>query len=73
MPGIENKYFRLQAHAPNVHFMTFAPAGVEAGVEAGVNAGGAVELQELDEDAWHPHIYDMHDRRCRTSGGPPTR
>jgi len=19
------------------------------------------ELQELDEDAWHPHIYDMHD------------
>jgi 2-keto-4-pentenoate hydratase/2-oxohepta-3-ene-1,7-dioic acid hydratase in catechol pathway len=24
MPGIENKYFRLHAHAPNVHFMTFA-------------------------------------------------
>ena len=19
------------------------------------------ELQELDEDAWHPHVYDMHD------------
>jgi 2-keto-4-pentenoate hydratase/2-oxohepta-3-ene-1,7-dioic acid hydratase in catechol pathway len=24
MPGIENKYFRLQPRAPNVHFMTFA-------------------------------------------------
>jgi hypothetical protein len=19
------------------------------------------ELAELDEDAWHPHVYDMHD------------
>jgi len=39
MPGIENKYFLLSAHAPNVHFMTFAPAGVEPGVEAGFALG----------------------------------
>jgi 2-keto-4-pentenoate hydratase/2-oxohepta-3-ene-1,7-dioic acid hydratase in catechol pathway len=39
MPGIENKYFLLSAHAPNVHFMTFAPTGVEPGVEAGFALG----------------------------------
>ena len=36
MPGIENKYFRLEARAPNVHFMTFAPMGVETGFALGV-------------------------------------
>jgi 2-keto-4-pentenoate hydratase/2-oxohepta-3-ene-1,7-dioic acid hydratase in catechol pathway len=41
MPGIENKYFRLHPHAPNVPFMTFAPIGVEAGIEAGVETGVA--------------------------------
>jgi 2-keto-4-pentenoate hydratase/2-oxohepta-3-ene-1,7-dioic acid hydratase in catechol pathway len=39
MPGIENKYFLLQAHAPNVHFMTFAPTGVEPGAEPGAGPG----------------------------------
>ncbi len=39
MPGIENKYFLLSAHAPNVHFMTFAPTGVATGVEAGFALG----------------------------------
>jgi 2-keto-4-pentenoate hydratase/2-oxohepta-3-ene-1,7-dioic acid hydratase in catechol pathway len=39
MPGIANKYFRLQARAPNVHFMTFAPTGVATGVEAGFALG----------------------------------
>ena len=39
MPGIENKYFLLSAHAPNVHFMTFAPTGVGPGVEAGFALG----------------------------------
>jgi 2-keto-4-pentenoate hydratase/2-oxohepta-3-ene-1,7-dioic acid hydratase in catechol pathway len=39
MPGIENKYFRLLAHAPNVHFMTFAPTGAEAGVGDGFALG----------------------------------
>jgi 2-keto-4-pentenoate hydratase/2-oxohepta-3-ene-1,7-dioic acid hydratase in catechol pathway len=42
MPGIENKYFRLQAHAPNVHFMTFAPTGVGPGVEPGAAPDAAV-------------------------------
>jgi 2-keto-4-pentenoate hydratase/2-oxohepta-3-ene-1,7-dioic acid hydratase in catechol pathway len=50
MPGIENKYFLLRAHAPNVHFMTFAPTGDEAAdaaadeaaVEAHVAAGFAL-------------------------------
>jgi 2-keto-4-pentenoate hydratase/2-oxohepta-3-ene-1,7-dioic acid hydratase in catechol pathway len=41
MPGIENKYFLLPARAPNVHFMTFAPTGVDAGVEPVGAAGGA--------------------------------
>ena len=36
MPGIENKYFLLRAHAPNVHFMTFAPTGVGSGFALGV-------------------------------------
>lgn len=42
MPGIENKYFLLRAHAPNVHFMTFAPTGVEPGVEPGAAVGFAL-------------------------------
>jgi hypothetical protein len=36
MPGIENKYFLLRADAPNVHFMTFAPTGVDAAYALGV-------------------------------------
>jgi 2-keto-4-pentenoate hydratase/2-oxohepta-3-ene-1,7-dioic acid hydratase in catechol pathway len=39
MPGIVNKYFLLSPHAPNVHFMTFAPTGVQAGVQAGFALG----------------------------------
>jgi catechol 2,3-dioxygenase-like lactoylglutathione lyase family enzyme len=27
------------------------------------------ELQELDEDAWHPHIYDMHDPSVQDQWG----
>ena len=27
------------------------------------------ELQELDEDAWHPHIYDMHDEMVQDQWG----
>jgi catechol 2,3-dioxygenase-like lactoylglutathione lyase family enzyme len=27
------------------------------------------ELQELDEDAWHPHIYDMHDPTVQDQWG----
>jgi catechol 2,3-dioxygenase-like lactoylglutathione lyase family enzyme len=27
------------------------------------------ELQELDEDAWHPHIYDMHDETVQDQWG----
>ena len=32
------------------------------------------ELAELDEDAWHPHVYDMHDASVQDrSGAPRTR
>jgi catechol 2,3-dioxygenase-like lactoylglutathione lyase family enzyme len=27
------------------------------------------ELQELDEDAWHPHVYDMHDPSVQDQWG----
>jgi catechol 2,3-dioxygenase-like lactoylglutathione lyase family enzyme len=27
------------------------------------------ELRELDEDAWHPHIYDMHDESVQDQWG----
>ncbi len=27
------------------------------------------ELEELDEDAWHPHIYDMHDPNVQDQWG----
>jgi len=27
------------------------------------------ELQELDEDTWHPHIYDMHDEMVQDQWG----
>jgi catechol 2,3-dioxygenase-like lactoylglutathione lyase family enzyme len=27
------------------------------------------ELQELDEDAWHPHVYDMHDPMVQDQWG----
>jgi catechol 2,3-dioxygenase-like lactoylglutathione lyase family enzyme len=27
------------------------------------------ELQELDEDAWHPHVYDMHDDTVQDQWG----
>ena len=27
------------------------------------------ELAELDEDTWHPHIYDMHDERVQDQWG----
>jgi catechol 2,3-dioxygenase-like lactoylglutathione lyase family enzyme len=27
------------------------------------------ELQELDEDAWHPHVYDMHDPTVQDQWG----
>ena len=27
------------------------------------------ELQELDEDAWHPHVYDMHDPAVQDQWG----
>jgi catechol 2,3-dioxygenase-like lactoylglutathione lyase family enzyme len=27
------------------------------------------ELQELDEDAWHPHVYDMHDDEVQDQWG----
>jgi hypothetical protein len=27
------------------------------------------ELAELDEDAWHPHIYDMHDPMVQDQWG----
>jgi catechol 2,3-dioxygenase-like lactoylglutathione lyase family enzyme len=27
------------------------------------------ELQELDEDSWHPHIYDMHDEMVQDQWG----
>jgi len=27
------------------------------------------ELQELDEDAWHPHVYDMHDDAVQDQWG----
>jgi catechol 2,3-dioxygenase-like lactoylglutathione lyase family enzyme len=27
------------------------------------------ELQELDEDAWHPHVYDMHDETVQDQWG----
>ena len=31
------------------------------------------ELEELDEDTWHPHLYDFSDPRSPTSGAPRTR
>jgi hypothetical protein len=27
------------------------------------------ELAELDEDAWHPHVYDMHDPEVQDQWG----
>ena len=31
------------------------------------------ELELIDEDTWHPHLYDFTDPRSPTSGAPRTR